>query len=50
MKVHEDIYMAYIAILVVLPYNQGSSRVGTRGNGVPIPIFGVGTRSHTFLH
>ena len=29
---------------------QGCSGMGTRGNGVPTPLFGVGTRSHTFLH
>jgi len=29
---------------------KGCSGVGTRGNGVPTPPFGVGTRSHTFLH
>jgi len=29
---------------------QGCSGMGTRGNGVPTPLFGVGTCSHTFLH
>jgi len=34
------------------PDKQGCSGVGlgTRGNGVPTPLFGVGTRSYTFLH
>jgi len=31
-------------------YLQGCSGVGTRGNGVAVPFFGVRTRSHTFLH
>jgi len=31
-------------------YYQECSVVGTRGKGVPTPLFGVGTRSHTFLH
>jgi len=30
-------------------YKQRRRGVGTRGNGVPTPHFGVGTRSHTFL-
>jgi len=31
---------------VLAVYIQGCSGVGTRGNGVPTPLFG----SHTFLH
>ena len=32
------------------PGLQGCSGVGTRGTGVPVPFFAVGTRSQTFLY
>jgi len=37
-------------LLAALDCKQRCSVVGTRGNGVPTSLFGMGTRSHTFLH